>query len=58
MKLSKLKELMTQKEYDLILMMTDRLMKYEYFISYLKKSIVEDLTYTFIKHVIINHEIP
>ena len=58
MKLLKLKELMTQKKYDLILVITDRLIKYEYFISYLKKFIVENLAYIFMKYIIINHGIP
>jgi protoheme ferro-lyase len=57
-KLPKLKELMTQKKYDLILVIINRLIKYKYFISYLKESIVEDLAYIFMKHIIINHEIP
>jgi hypothetical protein len=58
MKLPKLKEPMTQKEYNLILVITNKLIKYEYFISYLKEFIVEDLAYIFMKHVIINHGIP
>ena len=57
MKLPKLKELMTQKKYDLILVMIDKLTKYKYFISYLKELIAEDLAYIFMKHIIINHEI-
>jgi hypothetical protein len=57
MKLLKLKEFMTQKEYDLILVIINRLIKYEYFILYLKEFIAEDLVYIFMKHIIINHEI-
>jgi hypothetical protein len=57
MKLLKLKEPMTQKEYNLILVIINRLIKYEYFISYLEKSIAEDLTYIFMKHIIVNHGI-
>jgi hypothetical protein len=57
MKLSKSKKLMTQKEYNLILMIIDRLIKYGYFILYLKESSIEDLTYIFMKYIIVNHEI-
>jgi hypothetical protein len=57
MKLLKLKESMTQKKYDSILVITDRLIKYEYFISYLEESTAENLAYIFMKHVITNHEI-
>jgi hypothetical protein len=57
MKLLKLKEFMTQREYDLILVMTDRLIKYKYFILYLKGFIVENLIYIFMKHVIVNYKI-
>jgi hypothetical protein len=57
MKLLKLKELMTQKEYNLILVIIDRLIKYRYFILYLKEFIVEDLAYIFMKYIIINYGI-
>jgi RNase H-like domain found in reverse transcriptase/Reverse transcriptase (RNA-dependent DNA polymerase)/Integrase zinc binding domain/Chromo (CHRromatin Organisation MOdifier) domain len=57
-KLPKSKEPMTQKEYDSILVVTDRLTKYGYFIPYLEESTAEDLAYMFMKHIIANHGIP
>jgi hypothetical protein len=56
-KLLKLKESMTQREYNLILIVIDRLIKYRYFISYLEKSITENLAYIFIKYIIVNYKI-
>ena len=44
-KLLKLQELMTGVKYDSILVITDRLTNYAYFILYKKSSIAEDLTY-------------
>ena len=43
--------------YDLILVVTDRLIKYAYFISYKEGSTVEELVYTFNRNIIINYEI-
>ncbi len=43
--------------YDFILMITDRLIKYKYFLSYKKVTFTEDLTYTFLKMIVANHEL-
>jgi len=49
------KELITGVIYDSIIIITDRLTKYAYFILYLKSFSAEDLAYIFYKHVIANH---
>jgi hypothetical protein len=50
------KELITGVIYDSIIIITDRLTKYAYFIPYLKNSSAEDLAYIFYKHIITNHK--
>ena len=54
-KLSKSKEPITKVVYDSIFVITDRLMKYGYFIPYKKASLAENLAYTFYKYVVGNH---
>jgi hypothetical protein len=49
------KKLMTGVMYDSIIVVTDRLTKYAYFIPYLESFLAEDLAYMFYKHVIANH---
>jgi hypothetical protein len=49
------KESMTGIMYDFIMIVTDRLTKYAYFISYLKSSLAKDLAYIFYKHVMANY---
>ncbi len=56
-KLSKSKERVMRTTYDSILMITDRLIKYEYFLSYKKATFAEDLTYTFLRMIVANHEL-
>jgi len=43
--------------YDFILIITDRLIKYEYFLSYKKATFAKDLTYTFLKMIVANYEL-
>jgi len=43
--------------YNFILMITNRLIKYEYFLSYKKATFAEDLTYTFLRMIVANHEL-
>jgi hypothetical protein len=54
-KLLLFKKLMTEVIYDSIIVVTDRLTKYVYFISYLKNFSAEDLAYMFYKHVVANY---
>ncbi len=43
--------------YNSILMITDRLIKYEYFLSYKKATFAKDLTYTFLRTIVVNHDL-
>jgi hypothetical protein len=54
-KLSLSRELMTGVIYDFIMIVTDRLTKYAYFIFYFKSFLAEDLAYIFYKHVMANY---
>jgi hypothetical protein len=54
-KLSLSKELITGIMYDSIIIVTDRLTKYAYFIPYLKSFSAEDLAYMFYKHIMANY---
>lgn len=56
-KLPKSKEPMTGAYYDAILVITDRLTKYCYFIAYNEASTAEDLAYMFLKTVVSQHGI-
>jgi hypothetical protein len=57
-KLPLFKELMTGMIYNSIMIVTDRLTKYAYFIPYLKNFLAEDLVYMFHKYVMANHGFP
>jgi hypothetical protein len=57
-KLPPLKEALTGATYDFILVVTDRLTKYAYFIFYKEGSTAEELVYTFNKNIITNYGIP
>ena len=56
-KLLLLKDLMTKAKYDSILVITDRLTKYAYFILYLESLNAEDLIYTFLRVIFVNYRI-
>jgi len=56
-KLSKSKERVTRTTYDFILIVTNKLIKYEYFLSYKKATFAEDLTYTFLRMIVANYEL-
>jgi len=43
--------------YNFILIITDRLIKYEYFLSYKKATFAKDLIYTFLRTIVANHEL-
>jgi hypothetical protein len=44
--------------YNFIIVVTDRLTKYAYFIPYLESSLTENLAYIFYKYIMANHEFP
>jgi hypothetical protein len=54
-KLLLLQDLIIGVEYNSILVITDRLIKYTYIILYLEASIAEDLVYIFLKVVVANY---
>jgi hypothetical protein len=51
------RDLIIRVKYDFILVITDRLTKYTYFILYLETNIAKDLAYVFLKIVIANYSI-
>jgi hypothetical protein len=57
-KLPLFKELITGIVYDFIIVVTNRLTKYAYFIPYLESFLAEDLVYIFYKHIMTNHRFP
>jgi hypothetical protein len=48
----------TRIEYDSILVVIDKLIKYTYIILYLEASTAEDLVYTFLRVVVANYSAP
>jgi hypothetical protein len=50
-------KLITEVVFDSILVITDRLTKYGYFILYKESLLIEELAYTLNKHIIGNHGI-
>jgi hypothetical protein len=54
-KLPPFRKLITGVIYNFIMVVTDRLTKYAYFIPYLESFLAEDLAYMFYKHVIANY---
>ncbi len=56
-KLSESKKRVTRTTYNSILIITDRLIKYKYFLSYKKATFAENLTYTFLRMIVTNHEL-
>jgi hypothetical protein len=56
-KLLLLQDLIIGIEYDSILVIIDRLIKYIYIILYLKANITEDLAYIFLKVIVTNYNI-
>ena len=56
-KLLKFKEKITKAIYDFILIIVNRLIKYNYFLSYKEESTAKDLIYTFFKTIIANYEL-
>ena len=54
-KLSLSKEPITGVIYNFIIIVTDRLTKYAYFISYFKSFSAEDLAYIFHKYIVANY---
>jgi len=56
-KLFKSKKIIIDTIYDFILIIINKVTKYEYFLSYKKAILIKDLIYTFLKIIIANHEL-
>jgi hypothetical protein len=54
-KLPESKELISNAQHDSILIITDRLTKFGYFLPYKKSSIAEELVYTFLRRIVANY---
>jgi hypothetical protein len=57
-KLLLLRDPIIRIEYNSILVITDRLIKYTYIILYLEASTVENLAYAFLRVVVVNYSAP
>ena len=57
-KLPPSEEPLTNVKYDSIVVITDRMTKYGYFIPYKEASTAEDLAYTFLRTIVSNHGMP
>jgi hypothetical protein len=54
-KLPLFKKLITGVIYNSIIVVTDKLTKYAYFISYFESFLAEDFAYIFYKYIVANH---
>jgi hypothetical protein len=54
-KLPELKELISNAQHDSILVITDKLTKFGYFLPYRKSSIAKELVYIFLRRIMANH---
>ena len=57
-KLPESKEPMSNAQHDSILVITDRLTKFGYFLPYRESSTAEELAYTFLRRIVANHGLP
>ena len=56
-KLLKLKKRVIEIIYNFILIVTNKLIKYKYFLSYKEVIFVENLTYTFLRTIVTNYKL-
>jgi spore cortex formation protein SpoVR/YcgB (stage V sporulation) len=54
-KLLESKKPISNAQHDLILVITNRLTKFGYFLPYRKTSIIKELAYTFLRRIVANH---
>ena len=57
-KLPESKKLISNAQHDFILIITDRLTKFGYFLSYRESSTAEELVYIFLRRIIANYGLP
>ena len=56
-KLLESKKLINNAQHDSILVITDKLTKFGYFLPYRKSSITKKLVYTFLRRIVANHKL-
>jgi hypothetical protein len=54
-KLPELKKLKNNAQYNSILIITNKLTKFGYFLPYKKSNIIKELAYIFLKRIVANH---
>jgi hypothetical protein len=54
-KLSELKKLINNAQHDSILVITNKLTKFNYFLPYRESSIAEELVYIFLRRIVANY---
>jgi hypothetical protein len=57
-KLPESKKLISNAQHDSILIITDRLTKFGYFLPYRKSNITKELVYIFLRRIVANHGFP
>ena len=57
-KLLESKKLISNAQYDSILIITDRLTKFSYFLPYRESSTAKELAYIFLRRIVANHGLP
>jgi hypothetical protein len=57
-KLPELKKLISNAQHDSILVITDRLTKFGYFLPYRESSTAEELAYIFLRRIVANYGLP
>jgi hypothetical protein len=55
-KLLKFKKLINNAQHDSILIITNKLTKFSYFLPYRKSSITKKLTYIFLRRIVVNYK--
>jgi len=55
--LLKLRNPITRQDYNVILVIVDKLIKWEYFIAYIEEILVEDITRIYIKEVFVRYRV-
>jgi hypothetical protein len=55
--LLKLRDPITRQDYNIILVIVDKLIKWRYFIAYIEEILVEDITRIYIKEVFIKYRV-
>ena len=57
MKLLKSKDFITSQEHDIIFIIIDEFIKWEYFIAYIEEILVEDIAQIYIKEIFVKYRV-